>query len=1224
MIRSWLQVALGFAVASVPFVAVAPAIAQADAPAVRFAEAVIELEAPAQDRPDVRALRCLEAVAELRSHGFAAALLERLSRRLDLLQQPAALLEPLDALLDNADLHGRVRSQVSWLRYRMLHACGRGDELVAADPMAGQPDSFRVVGPFGSSEDRYAQLAFAPELVRWPADADFAAARRPARVLRRGVGERRIDPVDPGDGERGCFYVLHRVQADAETQGYLALWCSDTLQVFVNGRRLLTISPALLDGRRSHCVPVGFAAGVNHVMVKTCSPGAAVFALRYVDARWRPLRQLREIPAEQAVAPPPAPIAAVLPPFVSLDAEYERACAGLDDDGQLLRLARGFLADSLGLREGQLRAVDGLLPTRAPAQLVAARLWLQLAQMPQQVRSEQARQLVAAAKTQLVDADGDTAHWAMLQAQVRDLEERDQREQALLALWRAVDDGAAGPETFRLLAGVIDRARFRGERERLLERWRERLPADPEPWLLSSRAAHRAGANGRAAELVLEALRLRPDDGGAMRHAYTVLGELGRGAQVRAAFREFMPERLGGDARRVGRRLWQLGIAAVDEDESQWLGLCAEMLGDPAASAAQLLRLAHQLCERGHVDRAAQAYRAVLARTPDDRVARQCLGELGVEASPGAAFARFRRDGRAAIAALQQSERTHGAMATTLIDQRLVEVLADGSQVVEVHELRRLNDPDGVAAYSDASAVAEADEVLLLRTIDAEGNEYVPVQVDDGYAMPRLEPGVFVEWRYRTFVAAPEDGVPEIEPFLFGSTSDELLLSELVVIRPRGAGVLQLRHRGFDGPSEVVALDAGREALCFRRRDVAQVVQEPAMPALSRLVPVVAAGDDRGADEVLRNWAFALRSMVQPTPRIRERVASLLDGVEGDVERFDRLHHWCHAEIASGRSQSANETLVQMQGNRVQLLLAMLATAGFELQPALCESMRADLFDDGAPLFDDASVLFDEWCVRVPLAGRAPRWLCFGDARYTPADWVPPQRSSAMAMVRTGEVIELTRLPTTAEHGQHLVVRGDGRIDGRTLAVAATIEMRGDDTWRAAEHFLQQPAAAARQFARQFASQVFAGFEIERAELLELRPGSVVRVAVKARRRSLQATGDGALLPVPLVATRFRAGLSPKPGRRTPMRFSTDLQFDWLLRFELDGVAPAALPDALALVHGPVSYLQEVAMRDGRLVVRRQATLRPGDVAVDELLDWAAVLERIERAEQLSLPCRVE
>ncbi|MFK7740321.1 MAG: hypothetical protein AB8H80_08350 [Planctomycetota bacterium] len=1201
--------------------------------ALRFARAYTQLVAPAVDDPDAVGLAALKAVGELREHGYAAMLVDRLRGQRSELQRPAELLAATEELLAAGELHGLVALQLGWYRYRLLHAAGNVDAMAAADPGKSGATSFVCVGPFAPGEDLYQGVAFAPELAEWPADAGFAQAAREPRFVRVGSGSSQLNPVDPGTAQQGCFYALHRVACDQATQCYVALWTRGVVEMFVNGERFALLDASNGDGRTEWLLPIGLNAGTNHVVVKTCSSSAATFEMSFVDGRRRALTEtVREVPAETPIAAPPAPLAATLPAYVDRYQEFGRDASGLGDEHRaLVAVVKGLLADRMALRDEQLvhtedQAVQPGSIADASTLLAAAYLWRQQELMPVELRNARARAFAEKAAEQLVDADGVTEHWAMLRARVRLLEEQDNREAALEALFAAVEAKRAGPGAFRLLLAVAARAEFAAERPRILAAWADALPTDAAVFGEMSRDCYAASAMDRAAELGAKAVRMRPDESKYLRYAFPPLLVRGRRDEALALCDLVMPTAIRSPEEGTVPRLWRMSIARDQADTAVWLEVVDALLADPKTASDRLRSTAHRLQARGFRDRAAKAYELLLKRSSDDFGAIRGRARLLGQAGRDATFARFRADGDALIAALADSQHEHDAPATTLIEQRIVEVFADGSQLVEVHELRRLNDPSAIEAYGAAADVAEADAVLLLRTIDAEGREYVPVKVDGSYAMPRLEPGVFVEWRYQNRVPAPDSGAPDVDWFLFGSFADDLLRTELVLIQApqeeRIAG-FEIRSRGFDVPTEVVALEDGREARRWTRENAESLKNDKMLPSMAFMVPVVQAGRDGSMHSTLRVTAQRLATITRTTSPIRRQADELLAGIDDAEQQLAAIYDWCQREITPGRSRSATETLLKKQGNRMALILTMLKHAGFSLESAMGESILPELFDGYPSLFESPAYRFDAWCVRVMGKGVEPVWLFFDAARYEPLRWISPQRAGGEALVWTDQGVEIAHYPASNEHGQHIVIEGSGTVGAERVEVEARITMRGNDAWRAAEHFLRQPAAAGRQFARQFGQQVFAGWQVKDAKLLKLEPGRPVAVQVQVRRRSLQQSGAESMLPIPLVPTRFQAGFGPAPDRTREMRITTDVHFAWDLALELDGVQLLRLPEPVAFTRNNVSFLQTARLVDGKLVLRRRATVTPATIPVRELGDWASALQRIEEQDQQSIPCRV-
>src|SRR5204863_210358 len=160
----------------------------------------------------------------------------------------------------------------------------------------------------------------------------------------------------------------------------------------------------------------------------------------------------------------------------------------------------------------------------------------------------------------------------------------------------------------------------------------------------------------------------------------------------------------------------------------------------------------------------------------------------------------------------------------------------------------RTGDP---AALRNASDAAAADELLLLRTVGADGATYVPVRVQNGFTMPHLEPGAFVEWRYRRFGRSPGAGPLQLEEFVFASLQEPLHLTELVLLlppQPRG----ELRARNLPAKAKEQPLADGRRALVLTASNVARPPEEGSPPTAEELLPSAAWGEDAPPWPLLR------------------------------------------------------------------------------------------------------------------------------------------------------------------------------------------------------------------------------------------------------------------------------------------------------------------------------------------------------------------------------------
>lgn len=153
---------------------------------------------------------------------------------------------------------------------------------------------------------------------------------------------------------------------------------------------------------------------------------------------------------------------------------------------------------------------------------------------------------------------------------------------------------------------------------------------------------------------------------------------------------------------------------------------------------------------------------------------------------------------------------------------------------------------------------------------------------------------------------------------------------------------------------------------------------------------------------------------------------------------------------------------------------------------------------------------------------------------------------------------------------------------------------------------------------------MFQGWQLQSAYVSTLEAGAQVAVTADLRRRALQRDGDRELLAMPLPPGGFLGAFGARPDRDVPMRHTTDLELRYDLRLRLDGVRVTELPATVTIEFGPLTYLQQVRLDGDELVVRRRAIMHPARVETAQFADWMQALQRVERAENLNIACRVE
>lgn len=1188
---------------------------QPDSDLEAAARAVVAAIAPERDDPDAAVATLVDAAIAV-GGPVGAVLLREAIVRTDSLQSPASLITRLPVETQPA-----LRRHVAILRLRLQAAAGVTGEL--RDPWAGDASSLLVVGPFGDHGDHFQHVTFPPEL-RFPRLGEQLAGRGRSvvpRVLARQPLQPRLVLTDPAEPLTGCWYALHRVRCDAPMTGFAEVECAGAFELFVNGVRLATVDPALAPGSHARQVPMVLQRGENHVLLKTCTTGAHTVAMRYVGTDGAALPGVLEVPAGTEAAPHAAP---------------DPAGAGNWQDGfEQLAAAAGSspwalaAAAAIAQRQDRTDSLLGLLDqamqvdVREPQPaLVLAAVLRSASDLPEEQRRSRAQQFEELAIGKLP-----AHHHAALRALITQLEEGDQREQALRLLHKQAEDGHAGPATFSSWHAMVRRLRFGAEELPLLEAWAKTCPGDPRPRGMMANALAAMGNTHGAIEQLRAALAARPDHEPAAQSLFQMALDLQDRALADQALDAWFPAN-----RHPGRAPIALlqGRAALERRTGDALAMRAALdalTASPEADADTHRRIGERLLQLGDAQAAQAAFNRSLALRGDQFELREVAAAVAGTDDPFGHFHRFRRDGLAAARAYAAGTRDSSAPTTALVDQMIVEVLADGSTVQEVHQLRRVNDLGGVEAVKDASAAAAAGELLLLRTIAKDGSTATPVRVDEAFSMTRLEPGAFVEFRFRNFGMSPGPDPWQAVSFLFRSDAEAYVVSELVLVLAPGAPG-ELRLRGFGAPDEELELDGGRRALVFRRLDVERLPNERATPPSEELVPVVGWGRDGTAAVAARQSRWALLRATRPTPQVARKTAELVAGVEGHAARMLALHAHCQREVSDGSGSGPTETLLRGQGDRFGLFVAMLRAAAVPFRVAAVEDERAELGEGNAALFrPDGS--FDVAAVVVTPADAEPTWFFADSPRHYPAGWVPGGRAGARALLCDSDGFELVRVPVVVENwSQAFAARGTASVGARgNVTLDVEVRFEGIAGFGIADALREQTAEDQKQICRQIGQQLLPGWQLSLAEAMDLEPaGRPVVLRFRASRRSLQQAADGkVLLQLPLPRGNHVPSFGDRSERTLPMRLPAELHTRWEVDLAVGaGFELAAVPTPVVVSEGALDYGLVVRPLAGGLRIERTFSVRPSTILPARFGDWMRALAAADRADEAVVELRTK
>ncbi len=1196
---------------------VAPGATQSPDKHLEIAQAIIEAHIPAADDPDLLFKRLLETATRRASERTAAVLVAEAARTRDALQRPQEALKLIDGLLA-AKPRGTTVYEASILKARLLNRTGDRDGARAAFATAGHVDQLLAIGPFGDCGDAFTGVVFPPELGFPRNGADLTGRYGPVgvRVVKRRPLRTSIDLAPRGEERTGCHYGLHQVVADADTSCYLLVICGGSFEVFVNGHRRANVD------RYAQRIPTGLRYGIalrkglNHVVIKTTLNSLSEAALCYIDGEGAPIRGLRTPEDPNVVQPHVADdgSAATPGPFTnSVDVLAKAAASASGEERTTLLLAASLLAWRMrDVDRGMelLVEIERTPPERGPLAIAYAKLLQDATPSPEEIRRGRARMIVEA------NAEGMSEHAHVVLQLARFLQDQDKREDAVRLLEARVAKRAAGPATYDRLHRLYTSLKFAAEARVLRKRWIAALPLDTRPILAEISELARAGDARGALALAREGLARAPSDR-LRRRALGLardLGEFELATKLAAELHALEPGSLRAieDRATTARRSGRTDAATA----------AYEAIAQHAdANARQVRQAGDQLLRVGRREAAAAAYDRSLTLDPSQHDLRR-IRERSVTGGELADIARFRRNGDELIAAFEPSERERGATSSLVLDQMIIEVLEDGSIIEETHQIRRINDLRGVEQYQESNATAQAEEVVLLRTVAKDGRSYVPNRVGGTFALPRLEPGVFIEERYRNYSDSPEPDPWRLTSFYFRSTDAPFLLSELVVILPKSAPG-SFRTRGMPDRPEVVKLDGDKRAYIFRREDVKPLPTERNAPPLDDVMPVVTWGEDGDFDALARRYAANARYRGFTTPLVSAATREIVAKCTNDREKIEAIHRFVHEVIASDNSTDPTAILMRRRGYRFFLEIAMLRAAGVPLTDAAVAPRSEELDSDPTPFFlggDDYS---------VPAALVRPReadpvWLFVDTPRHTPAGFIPYDRLGAPAVLLNGTGTEMVRVPSGRPERQvgfavtaEISLTADGNA-----SMTATGRLRGAGGYEAAEQLRTVEENVQQVVARQLASQIFRGWTIQGVSLTGVKEKGqpLTARAQLEKRRVLEPAGDLLLLNLPVGETSFFRRWGDRGERTLPFRLTELNANSWEVRIDPgEGYRFAEIPAPVRLRHMLIDFSLTFERDGDALVVRREFTQKPGTIPPAQFAEWLDLLRRLDLAEDANL-----
>lgn len=346
------------------------------------------------------------------------------------------------------------------------------------------------------------------------------------------------------------------------------------------------------------------------------------------------------------------------------------------------------------------------------------------------------------------------------------------------------------------------------------------------------------------------------------------------------------------------------------------------------------------------------------------------------------------------------------AGAIILLNQKIININADGSRQVDLHLVIKMLTDRGKGRYGDQKFKYDIEQdslaVLLARTfradmstMDVEAkaiNDITPPEITHAtvyfnlkqkvISFPALAPGTTIELKLRKITKAPEDSTDRhFWGADFFQAINPILQKELVLQVPEKWQANYVLANRLPEPELIT--EKHKRKYIWRVKNVSQIIQEPNMPPIAEIAPKVLYSSEKSWENVGQWFGKKFYEQVKTDEAFTETAAKITLGSSTEAEKIQRIFLFVATEIRSvylnlGDAGYAPNSALDVLDNRYGdyrdksvLLVSLLKAAGITAYPALLGTDQVD-FIEAVPSPKQFNNLF----VYIPAAGkREAQWL---------------------------------------------------------------------------------------------------------------------------------------------------------------------------------------------------------------------------------------------------------
>lgn len=331
----------------------------------------------------------------------------------------------------------------------------------------------------------------------------------------------------------------------------------------------------------------------------------------------------------------------------------------------------------------------------------------------------------------------------------------------------------------------------------------------------------------------------------------------------------------------------------------------------------------------------------------------------------GPAAAR-RYDAYELIAAYPGDDRFPRDSAVWLLREKQVEVFGNGTYSTTVHEVIKILTPEGAQKFRDRqinyTPDSEKVEIKRAGVIKPSGVELAATQTRETnlydvwsrlyysyvartITMPNLAPGDVIDFEYRVNQTGGNIFADYFgDTFYFGERNS-VLKTRYVLTVP--ADKTFYIYQSPELPAPVVHRSGGKVTYVYEMTSLGPVEEEPYMPALEEILPVVQVSTFASWDDLGRWYTGLLKDVTRPSPEVEALAARLVADAADELTKVQRCYDFVVTNIryvglefgiGGFRPHSPKQCLETLYGDckdKATLLNALCRTVGITAYPAL-------------------------------------------------------------------------------------------------------------------------------------------------------------------------------------------------------------------------------------------------------------------------------------------------